>query len=66
MPSYGSFTANDGTAYSNMTALQAILKEYYGPQQVKNLVYKRNKWLAMVHKEEDWSGLVVPVPVEER
>ena len=62
MPSYGSFTANDGS-FSNMTALQAILKEYYGPQQVKNLVYKRNKWLAMIHKEEDWSGLVVPVPV---
>ncbi len=60
--SYGSFTANDGS-YSNVTALQAILKEYYGPQQVKNLVYKRNKWFAMVHKEEDWSGLVVPVPV---
>lgn len=60
--SYGSFTAPDGS-YSNVTALQAILKEYYGPQQVKNLVYKRNKWFAMVHKEEDWSGLVVPVPV---
>jgi len=66
MPTYGSFTAVDGganVAYSNVTALQAILKEYYGPQQVKNLVYKRNKWFAMVHKEEDWSGLVVPVPV---
>ena len=60
--SYGSFTAPDGS-YSNVTALQAILKEYYGPQQVKNLVYKRNKWFAMVHKEEDWSGLVVPIPV---
>jgi hypothetical protein len=61
--SYGSYTANDGSSYSNLTALQAIMKEYYGPQQVKNLVYKRNKWLAMIHKEEDWSGLVVPVPV---
>ena len=63
MATYGTFTANDGASYSNLTALQPILKEFYGPQQVKNLVYKRNKWLAMVHKEEDWSGLVVPVPV---
>jgi hypothetical protein len=61
--SYGSYNAIDTSGVSNFTALQAILKEYYGPQQVKNLVYKRNKWLAMIHKEEDWSGLVVPVPV---
>jgi len=60
---YGTFNPIDTAGVSNFTALQAILKEYYGPQQVKNLVYKRNKWLAMVHKEEDWSGLVVPVPV---
>lgn len=61
--SYGSYNAIDTSGISNFTALQAILKEYYGPQQVKNLVYRRNKWLAMIHKEEDWSGLVVPVPV---
>lgn len=53
----------DASSMSNMTALAAILKEYYGPQQVKNLVYRRNKWLAMVHKETDWSGKVVPIPV---
>ena len=27
------------------------------------MVYRRNKLLALVHKEEDWSGLVVPIPV---
>lgn len=61
--SYGSYTAIDSSGISNFTALQAILKEYYGPQQVKNLVYRRNKWLAMLHKEEDWSGITVPIPV---
>lgn len=64
LAAYGSFqNATDGGAASTLTALQPILKEFYGPQQIKNLVYKRNKWLAMLHKEEDWSGLVVPIPV---
>jgi hypothetical protein len=52
----------DAAGISNATALQAILKEFYGPQQVKVLVYRRNKWFAMVHKEEDWAGEVVPIP----
>jgi hypothetical protein len=53
----------DAAGISNATALQAILKEFYGPQQVKVMVYRRNKWLAMIHKEEDWAGEVVPIPV---
>jgi hypothetical protein len=53
----------DASGMSNFTALAGILKEYYGAQQIKNLVYKRNKLLAMVSKEEDWSGLLVPIPV---
>jgi hypothetical protein len=62
MTTYASYSFPDASGLSNMTALQAILKEYYGPQQVKVLVYRRNKWLAMVHKEEDWAGEVVPIP----
>ncbi len=53
----------DAAGLSNATALQAILKEYYGPQKVKILVYRRNKLFAMLHKEEDWAGEVVPIPV---
>jgi hypothetical protein len=52
----------DGSSFSNLTALQAVMKEYYGPQEIKRLAYKKNRWLAMMHKEEDWAGLVVPVP----
>lgn len=53
----------DTAGISNASALQAILKEFYGPQQVKVMVYRRNKLFAMVHKEEDWAGEVVPIPV---
>jgi hypothetical protein len=63
LTAYGSFQDALDSGASKFSVLQPILKEYYGPQQIKNLVYKRNKWLAMVHKEEDWSGLVVPIPV---
>ncbi|HEX8915358.1 MAG TPA: hypothetical protein VF796_23600, partial [Humisphaera sp.] len=52
----------DGSSFSNLTALQAVMKEYYGPQEIKRLAYKKNRWLAMLHKEEDWAGLVVPIP----
>ena len=52
----------DAAGVSNMTALAAVLKEYYGPQQLKTLVYKRNKWWAMIKKETDWSGSIVPIP----
>jgi hypothetical protein len=56
---------NSGSFYgfaSTASALQGILKEYYGPQQLKVLVYRRNKLFAMLHKEEDWAGEVVPIP----
>ena len=58
-----SYSFPDAAGLSNATALQAILKEFYGPQQVKVLVYRRNKLFAMLHKEEDWAGEVVPIPV---
>jgi len=60
---FPSYTFPDASGLSNATALQFILKEYYGPQQVKVMVYRRNKWLAMIHKEEDWAGEIVPIPV---
>lgn len=63
MSTFPSYTFPDAGGISNASALQAILKEYYGPQQVKVLVYRRNKWFAMIHKEEDWAGEVVPIPV---
>lgn len=53
----------DAAGVSNMTALAAVLKEYYGAQQLKTLVYKRNKWWAMIKKETDWSGSIVPIPL---
>jgi hypothetical protein len=64
MPStFPSYQFPDAAGLSNASALQAILKEYYGPQQVKVMVYRRNKFFAMVHKEEDWAGEVVPIPI---
>lgn len=63
MSTFPSYTFPDASGLSNATALQAILKEYYGPQQVKVMVYRRNKWFAMIHKEEDWAGEVVPIPI---
>lgn len=63
MSTFPAYTFPDASGISNATALQAILKEYYGPQQVKVLVYRRNKLFAMMHKEEDWAGEVVPIPV---
>ena len=55
MTTYANYSFPDASGLSNMTALQAILKEYYGPQQIKVLVYRRNKLFAMTHKEEDWA-----------
>lgn len=63
MSTFPSYTFPDASGLSNATALQAILKEFYGPQQVKVMVYRRNKWFAMIHKEEDWAGEVVPIPI---
>ena len=60
---FPAYTFPDASGLSNATALQAILKEFYGPQKIKEMVYRRNKLFAMLHKEEDWAGEVVPIPV---
>lgn len=40
----------------DLAAASAILKEYYGPQVIENLVYKDNPFLAMVKKRKDFFG----------
>ncbi len=63
LPDGSQFAGFDGSNFTTGTAFQAVLKEYYGPQVVKNMVYKNNPFFAMVKKEEDWSGQVVPLPI---
>lgn len=53
----------DSGGASSMTALAGILKEYYNAMEVRKAAYKRNKLLAMIAKDEGWSGSVVPVPI---
>lgn len=58
-----SLTFPDGASYANMTSYEALLKEYYGPQVVHNLVYTNNPGFAMLPKHPEVSGLVYPLPV---
>jgi hypothetical protein len=43
-------------SFLDMTAANALLKEYYDDQKVQTLVYKDNPLWAMLPKDEDAQG----------
>lgn len=47
----------------DMTSFDAALKEYYTDDAVENMVYKKNPFLALVPKKEDFFGRNLPVPI---
>lgn len=51
------------SAYLDMTAMNAALKELYDGQVVENLVYADNPWMAMVAKKTDFGGKYKPIPI---
>jgi hypothetical protein len=51
------------SAYFDMTAANAALKELYDGQAVETLVYKKNPFLAMVPKFTEFGGKYKPVPI---
>jgi hypothetical protein len=50
-------------AYLDLAAGNAALKEWYDGQKVENLAYSKNPFLAMIPKEPNATGKVVPIPV---
>jgi hypothetical protein len=53
----------DVSAYYDMTAANAALKELYDGQAMENLVYKKNPLLAMMPKMTEFGGKYMPVPI---
>lgn len=47
----------------DMTTAQAVLKEYYSGNAVKDLAYKSNPFLALVQKRTNFVGRVAPWPL---
>ena len=52
-----------GGPYYDLTAANAALKELYAGQEVKNLVYKTNPFMALVPKDTEFEGEYKPIPV---
>lgn len=48
----------------DLTSFDNALKDYYTPQEVQNMVYENNPFLALVPKKEDFYGRRLPVPVQ--
>ena len=51
------------SAYFDMTAANAALKELYDGQVVENMVYRKNPLLALVPKFTEFGAKYLPVPV---
>ena len=47
----------------DINAMSFALKEYYNGQAVPNVTYQSHPFLAVVPKEEDWEGKVIPLPL---
>lgn len=47
-----------------MAAVNAVAKEYYDDQKVRDLVYKKNPAFALVPKNEEVGGKYYPVPTQ--
>ena len=52
-----------GGQYLDMASGNAALKELYDDQKVENLAYDDNPFLAMVEKNSDATGKVIPIPI---
>lgn len=51
-------------AATDMTAMNAALKELYDGQVVENLVYEDNPFLAMLKKNTNFGGKYKPIPIQ--
>ena len=51
------------SSYLDLTSMNAALKELYSDQVVQNMVYKKNPFLAMIKKNEDFGGKYKPIPI---
>lgn len=51
------------SSYFDLTAANAILKEYYSDQRVLNMVYKKNPAMALLKKNTDFEGKYKPIPI---
>lgn len=58
-----SLGAQFGGQYLDMASGNAALKEYYDDQKVENLAYDDNPLLAMIEKDTDATGKVIPIPI---
>lgn len=51
------------SAYLDLPAGNALLKEFYDGQKVENLAYDDNPFLAMVPKQTKATGKYIPIPI---
>lgn len=56
-------TASPMTGDLDMVAMNAALKELYNDQDVQNLVYSDNPFLALVPKNTNFGGKYKPIPI---
>jgi len=47
----------------DLTAMDAVLKQHYHSEAIKNLVYKKNPFLAMIPKMTRFGGKNLPLPL---
>ena len=47
----------------DLTSFDAALKQHYTDDRVEDMVYKRNPFLALVSKMEDFGGRNLPIPI---
>jgi hypothetical protein len=47
----------------NMTSFAPALKQYYSNTRVENMVYKDHPFMAMLSKDEDFTGKNMPLPI---
>lgn len=47
----------------DLTAMDAVLKQHYHSDAIKNLVYKKNPFLAMIPKMTSFGGKNLPLPL---
>lgn len=50
--------------YNDTTSIAGALKELYDGQELLNLVYAKNPFMAMIHKNEDFYGEWKPIPLQ--
>lgn len=48
---------------ADLTAYDAVLKEYYTDERVRDMTYRANPFLGLIPKMEKFGGKVLPVPI---